>query len=40
LTFDYIGTCYVTPQVFDKDQRNFMQAKELRHVLTNIGEKL
>lgn len=27
-------------QVFDKDQRGFIEAKELRHVLTNIGEKL
>jgi calmodulin len=29
-----------SPQVFDKDQRGFIEAKELRHVLTNIGEKL
>ena len=27
-------------QVFDKDQRGFIEAKELKHVLTNIGEKL
>lgn len=26
--------------MFDKDQRGFIEAKELRHVLTNIGEKL
>lgn len=30
----------VLVQVFDKDQRGFIEAKELRHVLTNIGEKL
>jgi hypothetical protein len=34
------NSCFVTPQVFDKDQRNFIDVKELRHVLTNIGEKL
>lgn len=28
------------PKVFDKDQRGFIEAKELHHVLTNIGEKL
>jgi len=35
-------TCASAPylQVFDKDQRGFIEAKELRHVLTNIGEKL
>ena len=32
--------CCQWPQVFDKDQRGFFEAKELRHVLTNIGEKL
>jgi calmodulin len=32
--------CGCPYQVFDKDQRGFIEAKELRHVLTNIGEKL
>lgn len=27
-------------QVFDKDQRGWLEASELRHVLTSIGEKL
>eukprot|EP00878_Enallax_costatus_P002488 GHUV01002668.1.p1 GENE.GHUV01002668.1~~GHUV01002668.1.p1 ORF type:complete len:149 (+),score=32.21 GHUV01002668.1:143-589(+) len=27
-------------KVFDKDQRGWLEAAELRHVLTNIGEKL
>jgi calmodulin len=32
--------CLLFLQVFDKDQRGWIEAKELRHVLTNIGEKL
>lgn len=34
------AACGACLQVFDKDQRGFIEAKELRHVLTNIGEKL
>ena len=27
-------------QVFDKDQNGFISSAELRHVMTNLGEKL
>ena len=27
-------------RVFDKDQNGFISASELRHVMTNLGEKL
>ena len=29
-----------TPQVFDKDGNGFISAAELRHIMTNLGEKL
>ncbi len=28
------------PQVFDKDGNGFISAAELRHIMTNLGEKL
>ena len=34
------ATNLIFPQVFDKDGNGFISAAELRHVMTNLGEKL
>ena len=35
-----MGTAFVIHRVFDKDGNGFISAAELRHVMTNLGEKL
>ena len=32
--------CAVTVQVFDKEAKGYLTVDELRHIMTNLGEKL